>query len=60
MVYLSIEFIISKVENKNKMKAGGKNLNLKEWRKKRIENLHKQKAQNKKTKVNVIIISEII
>ena len=41
MVYLSIEFIISKVENKNKMKAGGKNLNLKEWRKKRIENLHK-------------------
>ena len=59
MVYLSIEIIVSKVENKNKMKAGEKNLNLKDWKEKKIENVHKQKAQNKKSDVNVVIISEI-
>ena len=41
MVYLSIEIIVSKVENKNKMKAGEKNLNLKDWKQKKIENVHK-------------------
>lgn len=34
MVYLSIKIIISKVENENKMKAGGKNPSFKRMKEK--------------------------
>lgn len=50
-IYVNTEIIISKMEDKNKMKTGKKkHPNLKEESK--IETLYKQKTQNKIAEIN--------